>query len=206
MGSIRNIRAAGEVRSTEGQRDASAADRTQSPRTEFLGPCTLHAPQESRDLPGDRGTSEIPRTEPQPSIRQQRADSTLGKARIKVARKLNDLLLRRWMDEPWASNCGLARTCGVTEGVVRQWRSGEKSLPFSAILVLPPTLATELVSWMEDQRGLRTHRRGIPAMLDALEALDGPVPSEEVNEVREALWDIQKLVLERIQRLEKERR
>lgn len=207
MGSIRNIRAVTPDRVDEVHGGADPADRTQPLRTEQAT---------KRDSAASFASANVAEAEPQKFPRTDRVSSSSvdsaaplgpeGSARKKVADHFNQSLMRRWAGEGWASNRAIARMCGLNERVVRQWRAGDKSIPLAALLVLPSPLATELVTWIQDERALSPHRRGLPMLLDAVERLDAPVAPDEVDDLHDALWEIHARIGERIKRLSRERK
>lgn len=199
------------------ERDAATGERTNSVRTERESRCvqdahTADASGVQRGAVGsavDSLAADFVRTEQTPpSARASRPPlAPAGSARLAVADQLDVLVQARWdAGDAWASNRALARTCVVDEKIIRQWRDARKSLPVSALLVLPPTLVHELVTWVQDERALTPHRRGVPMLTEALDRLDAPVARDDRDEVMRSLIDAQRRISERIARLATEGR
>lgn len=133
------------------------------------------------------------------------SERPLAVARGEVAGALDRAMHAHWLAGEGAfSNCAVARACGVTEGIVRGWRSGQRPIPVAALLVMPPTLAAEVVSLVRDRRALSPHQRGVPALLDAVAALDRPARPEDVADLKRALREAERAIQARRDRLDEE--
>jgi hypothetical protein len=113
-------------------------------------------------------------------------------ARRRAAPILDHILHEHWLRGDYAvSNVALAeRWCGVTEKTIRQWRDGEKPMPFEALLVLPPSLCDELFDALNDARG-RTPRHAFVLLRAALDAVEHGIANEDRRELQRELGDAQ---------------
>lgn len=123
-------------------------------------------------------------------------------ARQETADYFDRAIERRWNEnEFWASNRALARLTKHDEKVIRQLRDGRKALPVAMLLVLPPPLVTDVLTWVQDKRALTPHRRGLPMLLGALERIERPVAAEDKDETLRALTEASRRINERIMKL-----
>lgn len=135
------------------------------------------------------------------------SERPLAVARMEVAGAFDRVMHAHWVAGEGAfSNCAVARACGVDERIVRRWRLGEQPIPIAALLVMPPTLAAEIVSLVQDRRVLSPHQRGVPALLDAVAALAEPARAEDVADLRRALREAERAIQARRDRLDEEGR
>lgn len=164
---------------------------------------------------GDYAEDEVPRTAH--SIRCQKAyrdwlalppsQRPLAVARGEIARSFDTAMHAHWLaGEEAFSNVAVARACGLDERNVRQWREGEKAIPLAALLVMPATLANEMVNVVRDRRGVGAVRRGLAGLDLALTGLDAAADPEDRDEVMRTLIDAQRRITERIARLATEGR
>ncbi len=96
----------------------------------------MHSPQ------GVRG-----RTEQLTAVARPQVESRLATARSEFAARF-DAVLRRHAElgNVAMSNGAIARRLGVTEKIIRQWRSGDKPMPAAALCVFAPTLQAEVIA------------------------------------------------------------
>ncbi len=130
----------------------------------------------------------------------------LALARGEVASQFNARMHAHWVNGNDAmSNVVIAeRYMGINEKTVRQWRDDEKAMPLAALLVLPPTIAAELLEWVQDRRSLTPHRRGLPMLGDALTRLERPVATDDREEVLRGLREARDQIIARLDRLASE--
>lgn len=143
-----------------------------------------------------------------PSVRASRLPlGPTGWARVATADHFDASITARWESgEAWASNRALARPCGIDEKIVRQWRDARKALPVDSLLLLPPPLVVDVVSWVLDARALTPHHRGLPMLDDALTRIEKDVAPDDRGEVMAGLVSAQRRLTERIARLATEGR
>lgn len=161
--------------------DAAMRERTQEART--VDP----ARAERTYLNGASATAQDPVVDEAPrtahSLRCEQAyrdwqatppsQRPLAVARGELARAFDAAMHAHWLAGEGAfSNVAVARSCGIDERNVRQWRDGEKAMPVAALLVMPATLTNELVTLVRERRGLAVHQRGLAALAAALDQLE----------------------------------
>lgn len=191
-----------------GHGSADTLDRTSAVRTERDSSCVHSAHVGEPVRTGESSTEERDgqsvRTERTAPLRSPLGLG--GAARDFTAHLLDASLARRWEDgEEWASNRCLAdRYCGVTESVIRRWRSGEKSIPLAALRIFPVSLASELARAIVVDRG--GIQRPLVRLRESLEGIDRPVSPDDRAEVMRALIDAQRRIGERLARLATEGR
>lgn len=195
-------------------RDADRGIRTHSARAEDSARAECTHLNAARASAQDHDADSVPRAErSEASLRSEAAylnapDSSrrpLGSARSRVAKAFDSILHRHWLaGETAFSNVLVAKSCGVVEKQVRHWRDGERALPVAALLTLPPTIAVELVAWVQDQRALTPHRRGVPMLNDALDQIERRVDRDDRAEVVRALADAQRRIGELLVRIASE--
>lgn len=101
-----------------------------------------------------------------------------------MADALDEALHRAYLDGNDAlSNVAIGRACGVDEKTVRQWRLGRRPMPSWALLKLPPSLAAEMLAWVQRTRGVSAHQGAAKTLLEAVGRLEKPMPAGERGDV-----------------------
>lgn len=130
----------------------------------------------------------------------------LAIAREHVKVTFDGLMHEHWLrGEDGLSNTAVARACGVDEKVVRDWRDARKPLPLAALLVMPVTLVSELVEFVQEQRACQ-HRRGAAMLDEAIARLERPAAPEDRAEVLRAALEGARRLNELVARLAMEGR
>jgi hypothetical protein len=90
----------------------------------------------------------------------------------------------------------------VDEKQVRQQRDGRKNIPLAALFVLPLPLVEEIVGKLLDVRApVRSPRRALGVVRDALVMLDAPVSADDRAEVLRGLRSARDHIIARLDRL-----
>lgn len=125
---------------------SSRPERPQSPRA-------LH-PLPSRNVATEE-LANIARLESQAqSPRAADLSSPLAEARATCAGELDALLEERWVagDDSVSNRAIAERHLRCDEKTVRRWRDGGKPIPLAALLILPESVAIELVQRVLQRR------------------------------------------------------
>lgn len=123
----------------------------------------------------------------------------LNVAHDSVHKMFDELLHAHWMrGEEAYTNELLGRSCGIDEKGIRQWRDGAKRLPLAALMVLPPTIAVEIIQWISERRGLGRQQRAVTRLADSVAQLEKPVAADDRDEVLRGLIDAQRRIADRI--------
>jgi hypothetical protein len=119
----------------------------------------------------------------------------LAQSRAAVASVLDEEMHNAWLSgDDRASNVCVAQALGVDERIVREYRLGKKYLPLGALLALPRWLASRVLLRVQTEMG--ADRAPLAAMPRVLEALRGSVSKENAAEVRRAVREAQRQLLE----------
>ena len=120
----------------------------------------------------------------------------LAVARAALARAFDAALHEHWLRGDAAySNCAVARAVGVDEKTVRQWRDGEKPIPAAALSLLPGVLHDQVLAEISRMRG-RARKRAVVMLREVVTGLRAELAHEDAREVRRAIHDAQRELLE----------
>jgi hypothetical protein len=117
-------------------------------------------------------------------------------ARMTLAKAFSVAMHEHWLRDNHAySNAAIGRLCGVDEKTVRQWRSSEKPIPATVLVLLPTQLYDDVLAAIAASRGVLP-KRALIQLRKALSDLRSQIAHEDKGEVTRALLDAQSQIAE----------